>query len=278
MFGLMLVFISAIFTETGASIGKHEIQLRKESIYSLGFLSLLWGTTFFFAQALTTPSSFSFSFASLPTFLTRFVFELAVAYCTVHAVARADRSTFGFLRTITIPLLLVVDVVIGYAVSPLQIAGICIIVASFIILFINHGIRKRGAVFVVCSALLAVVTISLYKYDITHFNSVVAEQGSMSALLMVYYYAIAKFKYKENPLRLLKNPAIFIQSLSAGVGHVFMSFAYLFAPASVIASANRSFNVVVSVLSGKFYFKEKKMGVKLIAFLFMAAGITLLAF
>lgn len=276
MFGLTLVLISSVFTELSSSIGKHEFQVRKESMYSFGFLGLLWGTAFFFAYALVSPTAFIFDPASLPFFLTRVAFEFIVAYCAVHAVALADRSTFGLLRIITLPLLLLVDLALGYNISIMQMLGIGVIVVSLVILFMNHGVHQRGLWYVVGMALTAVITISLYKYDITHYNSVAAEQGIMSLLIMAFYYLLARFASHENPLQLLRNPVIFTQALSGGAGQVFMSFAYLFAPASIIATANRSFNALASIVSGDLYFKEKHVLVKLTSFVLMTVGIALL--
>lgn len=276
MFGLTLVFIASIFGEVGASVGKHEVALRKESIYSLGFLSLVWGTAFFFAYALITPSAFIFNPASLPTFLLRIVFEIGIAYCVVRAVTLADRSTFGFLRILTLPFLLLVDIGLGYTITLAQIIGISVIAVSLIVLFMNHGIKRKGAHYVVISALLAVFTISLYKYDITHYNSVIAEQGIISIIIMAFYYLMARFVSHENPLLLMRNPIIFTQSFASGVGDVFMSFAYLFAPSSVISTANRAFNIFASLISGDLYFKEKHILIKSAAFVLMVAGVILL--
>lgn len=278
MSGLLLVLISSIFSETGTSIGKYEVQTQKECIYSLGFLGLLWGTVFFIAYSFTTASAFIFDPASLPTFITRSALEIVLAYLIVHAIASADRSTYGFLRIWTLPFLLIADLFLGYMLSSAQVIGICVIAVSFIVLFMNHGIRKEGAWYVITAAILSAVTISLYKYDITHYNSVAAEQSAISIILMTFYFFMARFGFGENPFRLLKNPTILMQSLSAGVADVLLSFAYLLAPASVIASANRSFNVIASLVSGNLYFKEKRLVIKLVSFTLMTVGIILLLF
>lgn len=278
MFGLTLVFLASIFGEAGASVGKREVELQKESMYSLGFLNLFWAAAFFFAYALVTPSAFVFDPASLPTFLLRMMLEFGVAYCVVHAIALADRSTFGFLHILTLPFLLLSDLVLGYTLSLAQIFGISVIVAGLIILFMNHGIKRKGASYVVAASLLAVFTISLYKYDIAHYNSVPAEQGIMSIIIMGFYYLMARTIAHENPFRLLRSPAMFMQSISSGVCQVFMSFAYLFAPASVISTASRSFNAFAALISGDVYFKEKHVLVKSVAFVVMVVGIILLAF
>jgi len=51
MFGLFLVLIASAFSEIGVSIGKTEVEKRKDSIYSMGFFSLFIGTVFFFLIA-----------------------------------------------------------------------------------------------------------------------------------------------------------------------------------------------------------------------------------
>lgn len=278
MFGLLLIFLSSIFGEAAGSIGKREVALKKETIYSLGFLDLLWGTAFFFAYALATDEAFRFSLESLPTFLSRAFIELFLVYFALRAIVVADRSTFSFLRVITVPLLLGVDLALGYSISTPKIIGICTILAGFGVLYAAHGIRFKGAGYALGSSLLAVITISLYKYDITHYNSVVAEQGLMSLIIMVFYFFMSRVFFQENPFRLLATPVIFIQSFSSGVGSVFGSFAYLFAPASVILTANRCFSLLTSIVAGNLYFKEKHFAVKCVCFIFMAVGIGLLAF
>ena len=55
-----------------------------------------------------------------------------------------------------------------------------------------------------------------------------------------------------------------------------MSLASTMAPASVITAALRAFAVLFSILSGKFYFKEKKFYLKLFLFLCVAIGLVLL--
>lgn len=96
----------------------------------------------------------------------------------------ADRSTYGFLRVLTIPLLLLVDLALGYSLSQGQIVGVSILTLSVLLLLLNHGLRTKGIGFVLLSAVNAVVTLSLFKYDITHFNSVEVEQGITQLVLL----------------------------------------------------------------------------------------------
>ena len=276
MIGILLIATSQFFNEIGTSIGKDSFGKGTQSIYTMGFLSLFWGTVAFFAIAFFIRGEFLFSLASLPTFLPRVVLELVQAHVTMLAIAHADRSTFGFIRIWTIPLLLMVDVSLGYTIGFTQMAGIGLIVLSFVVLFTTKGIGKKGMWFVIFTTINAVVTLSLFKYNITNFNSVEAEQGIITLVVVIYFFIMAVFIAKENPFSLMRRPAFFIQSLTHGIGHVILSFAYLFAPASVITSAKRSFSVLWATLSGNIYFKEKKLIVKLISFSLIIAGLVLL--
>ncbi len=275
MIGLLLVLTSTFFWEIGFLIGKDKVKKHKESIYTMGFLSLFWGTIILVATGLIR-DSFVFSASSLPTFGIRIFLEIVQAHIIMLAITKSDRSTFGFLRIITIPLLLMADVALGYTITPLQIVGIGTIVLSLILLFINHGIKKQGAWLVLFTAVNAPVTIFLYKYNITNFNSVEAEQGILFLILMVYFFFMAYFMTKENPILFLRKPIFFLQSLSMGLGSVVMSFAYLLAPASIITTGKRSFSILWTMISGNIYFHEKHFLIKFFSFILIVAGLVLL--
>jgi len=277
MFGIIFASIGSFFEEVFSVIGKKEIRKHEESIYSMGFLLYFWSVIFFLAIILLK-GSFDFSLASLPTFITRVVLEVFVVTISLHALVKSDRSTFSFIRTITLPLLLLVDFFLGYTLTFNQIFGISIIIFSLLILFLNHGVSKRGLKYVIISAILAVGTISLFKYNITNFNSVEAEQFLAQSILLIYFFIMAKTYSKENPLKLMRKSLIFKQSLSEGLGAVLISFAYVYAPASVITSAKRSSSVLWAVLSGNRMFHEKHIVLKLTLFVMLTVGIILLFF
>jgi len=87
---------------------------------------------------------------------------------------------------------------------------------------------------------------------------------------------MAFFIAKENPIRFLKKSIFLGQSLSEGAGSVVMSFAYLFAPASIITTAKRAFSILWATLSGTFYFHEKHFLLKLLSFALIVGGLILL--
>jgi drug/metabolite transporter (DMT)-like permease len=117
----------------------------------------------------------------------------------------------------------------------------------------------------------------LYKYDITHYNSVAAEQTIIYLASLAFFWLMAIIKDKENPFSFLKKRIFCFQSLINVIPGFLNSYAYVFAPASIILSAYRSSSVFWSVVSGRFYFHEKHFLIKIICLILLAGGIILLA-
>lgn len=274
MFGIILAAISSLFKEIASSIGKNEVTHHRESIYMMGFINLTASLIFVGAIGLWR-QNFIFSLESLPTFLLRLVLEILQCHFGLRAITLASRGTFGFLRTLTIPLLLGVDLILGYQVTTGQIVGIAAIIFGLIFLFMNHGIEKKAMWWVLMSAINAVATISLYKYNITNFNSVEGEQTLMIGLLAIYFLALL-WRAKERPWHIFTHRRYLGQALAEGAGSGISSFAYSFAPASIIIAIERAAAIFWSILSGNIFFKEKKIIVKLIAMALFGAGLTLI--
>ena len=275
MFGVLLSLISSAFGEIADSIGKRTVSLGAASYYSVAFLNVLVAALFFLCIGFVR-DNFVFSLASLPTFIPRVLLEIAQTHITILALVRAERSDFGPIRTLTIPLLLIADLALGYVLSVPQILGMTIITLSVFFLVYEERLRTKGLVFLLLSAVNAVFTISLFKYNITHFNSVEAEEGIIFAVLLVYFYIHARVR-RENPLYFLLRPRFVAQALAAGSQSLVGSFAYSFAPASVIVATIRACAVMFSLASGKIYFKEKKLAQKAGPALGIVVGIIVLA-
>jgi len=277
MIGIILITIGSFFREISDSIGKTEVKHHKESLFTMAFLNLIWAAIFFIIICVIKNDAFIFNLASWPTFTIRAFLEIVQTYISVLAIVKANRSTYGFVRTITIPLLLLVDFTLGYKIGFFPIIGMLIIMFTILILFLNDGFSKKGVGFVVFSAVNAVATISLFKYDITYYNSVVAEQLFMTVILLIFFIFFALIKGHENPFIFLKQPIFFLQSFSFGIGGVIQSFAYNYGAASIINAAERSLSIFWSLVSGKVYFAEKNMILKFIIFILLLAGLILFA-
>lgn len=275
MFGVLLAGLSSALSEISDSIGKKEVRGRVASYYTFGFLNLLFGTIIIIATGFVR-HDFLFDIASLPTFLPRLALEVLQAHVSILALMRASRSDFGVIRMLTIPLLLAVDVMLGYHVTTLQVFGITLIVAAIVLLSYSEHFKTKGIWLVVISAVNAVITISLYKYDVSHFNSVEAEQSIVCLVLVLYFFILAAYMKRENPFSYLVNPYFLVQTCASGLSTAAGSFAILFAPASIITTALRAFAVLFAIGSGRFYFREKHFAFKLGLFCIVVLGLVCL--
>lgn len=274
MIGVFLSFLGSFFEEISVSLEKTVMAKRIQTMATFGFFNALAGMLMYLFIGLVIRDSFVLSVASLPTLVPRLILDIAQAYVTLLAVARADRSAFGFIRTLTIPLLLLIDLGLGYALSNLQLLGMVIIFFSLAFLTINHGFRRKGIGYVLFSAINAAIVISLYKYNITHFNSVEAEQAVALLVLVVFFYLLARH-LGERPLTALRQPRVIGVMLTQGLGSTIEGFAYLFGPASLMLAVKRASGVFWSVVSGNAYFHEKHIVVKAIS---LAGAVTGFAF
>lgn len=277
MIGILLIFIGSFFVEIFDSIGKSKVNNHEESRSTMAFLSVFWGTIFFFLIATFKEGSFVFQWASWPTLLLRIVLDTIQTYVTVVAITKSDRTTFGFVRIVTIPLLLLVDVLLGYEITALAITGIFIVVAGLLTLSLNKGIRKAGIGWVIFSSVNAVITISLFKYNITYFNSVVADQLIVYVFTLIIFTLVALTRAHENPFGFLTKPQFLLQSMAVGIGGILDSFAYNYGAASVITAAKRVMSIFWSVVSGGLYFKEEKIFFKACIFVLLVVGICFLS-
>lgn len=274
MYAIGLMLAATFFAEVSSSMGKRAVAKRLESIYSLGFLSTFWTAMLLILSVLFLGVDFHFNPDSLHVFLPRLALELLTAYFSMVAVAKAARSTYAFLRLITIPLLLAVDIMLGYPVNGWQMLGI-LMVFGIIIVLIHHGLDRKASGYVLVSAICAVGTISLYKYDITHYNSIAAEQTLVYLVLLTFFTILAWYHSKEKTWTFLRRPWAETQSIAEGTATVLSSFAYGFAPASVVVSAQRGLSVLWAIIFGNVYFHERHVIYKLACFVLVAAGLGL---
>lgn len=275
MIGIFLIIVAALFEEVSTSSAKESIARHAESIASRAFLVGLWGMLFL-GISLLGGVEWKFNMASLPFFFSRIAVEIVLTNITLKAITTADRSTFGFFRTLTIPIILCIDVVLGTALSLSQIWGVMAIIASLLILSYRHSLSSKGMGLCLLSAIGSSITLSLYKFNITHFNSVPAEQILSGMIVLPYFFWHALVKDKENPFKLLRSKKILSESAASGVGGILASFAYLFAPASVIVAAQRSSALCWSIVAGALHFHERHLYEKISVLGLTALGIALL--
>jgi hypothetical protein len=251
------------------------MQKHRASVYTVGFLTIIFGILFY-AFTAAARGAFHFSVYSLPTFIPRVIIEVVLSYITITALAKANRSTFGFIRILTIPLLLAADLIMGYSIAGNQIFGMAIMALIIAFITLSGKFERKGLGLLLLSAALPVITLSIYKYDINHFNSVEAEQIIVLLALLVFFFMMAALKAKENPLAFLLKPVFLLQAIASGFASAVGGFAYMFASPSVITTTLRGGAVLFSTLSGDFYFKEKRPLLKFLVALGIIGGLIFL--
>jgi hypothetical protein len=275
MLAVLLLFSSTFALEASMSIGKRSVDKRRETVFEMCFLGFFWGLLLLLST-LAFGATFRVTLASLPTLTLRIILEAALTYTLAESTVRADRTTSAFLRLLTIPLLLVVDISLGYHFTSLQLAGVGLMFAALLLAFGKNASSQRGAWYAVLGAILAVGTVSLYKYDITHFNSVVGEQSVVLTVLLAWFFGLSMRKGR-NPLRLLLRPETGTQSLANGISIALEAFALSLAPAAVIITLKRSFAVIWAIVFGGTYFHEHSLGRKISSGALLAASLALIA-
>lgn len=273
---VLIIMISSLAHEAALSIGKKSLASKTESLYAFGFLGFFWVAVFMAVSVIFFGADFRLSAASLPTLLPRIAIECLLIYISAKAVAVADRSTAGFLHTITIPLLLLVDIALGYGITLVQVAGIALLFAGIGALFIRSKKSNRGAKYLIAMSLIGVITTSLYKYNITNYNSVAAEQLVVVVFIMVFFSLLAALHRKPQPITLLFKKNTGLQSLSSGLGVAIESFAFLLAPPSIVIAFKRGFALLWSIFFGHKWFHEHKLALKLRAASLAIAGLALI--
>ena len=173
-----------------------------------------------------------------------------------RALEIADRTTFGFLRVLTIPLLLLVDVALGYTLTLVQFVGVSLITLSLVFMFLGKRISRKGVALSLFSAVNAVITISIYKYDITNFRSVAVEGMYITAILFCYFALRSFILHGSGMFRTLYRKDVAYLAGGNGVAAVLVSFAYQYGPASLILAMVRAGSLFWSFIFGAIYFGE----------------------
>jgi hypothetical protein len=276
MIGILLSAIASFFGELSGTLEKWMVKKKVESVYAIGFQNSLVSFAFFVFFVLVGNGELRLHPDSFPTLALLAVLAVLQAYLTLMGTAIASRGTFNFIRTGTMPLLLVADLLVGYSLTATQISGIVVVMCALLFLFMNHGIERKGAWMVALSAVNAAITLSLYKWHVTVWNSVAAEQLVVHCAYLLFFLFGSIVIAKENPLKLLTKRLPFMQSAVYAVDSFISSFAYVFAPASVILAATRSSAVLWGILFGNRVFHEKALVLKIATCVVITIGIVLM--
>jgi hypothetical protein len=275
MFAGILVFIGHFFEELSATASKHAFSVRIFSYTLYGFLSHVLSAFFFGTYVWVNGNTFHYNLDALPLFAIRLVTEIIQCEIIYRALVQSERTTFGFARVLTIPILLLFDLAMGYTLSAPQMLGIAgISLASLAYFGIDHK-KGDGVHLAVISALLSAVNIAVYKYDITHYNQAMVVQFYMATSVAFFYAIRVAFSVYDRALlvKLREHPLLGLTLLGQSAATLLISLAYTMAPASLILAISRASAVVWSLISGVFLFHEHKVIRKAFVCAVLAAGV-----
>jgi len=273
MIWLLIWIVWTFFEEINNSITKE--RSKKYNTLTLWVISsFFWIIVFFFSwlyKYFYTNFEIYLNPESIPLLILRLVLEITQSYVTLLAIKHSDRSTFSIIRILTIPLLVIADILLGYQFSINSYIWIWIILLSFILFNTNtKTINFKWWYLVLFTAINAVLTISLFKYSISHYwNSIEIDQFIMSLGILVFFIF---YNYKKNKfcaLKLLKKEKIFIfQWLCIGIASLLISYSYLYLNASEATAAKRALEMFWAIIAWFILFKEKHI-IKKLLFAFM---------
>jgi drug/metabolite transporter (DMT)-like permease len=278
MIGLVLWIIWTFFEELNNSLLKEKSKKYHYvtvwvimSCFSLLVFIVMW-----LYKTYSGDLELIFNTASIPLLIVRLIFEVLQSYFTLLAIKQCDRSTFSILRVLTIPLLVIADVVLWYQFTSYSLIWIGIILFSFIWFNSNHRtINWKGWYFALFTAINAVITLSLFKYSITHYgNSLEIDQWIMALWTVIFFIWYNLKKERKIGLYLLKKEKIFwIQWILMALTSIILSYSYLYLNASEATAVKRAWEMFWSVLAGFVFFQETNFIKKILFALCIILGL-----
>ena len=278
MIGLVLWIIWTFFEELNNSLLKEKSKKYHYvtvwvimSCFSLLVFIVMW-----LYKTYSGDLELIFNTASIPLLIVRLIFEVLQSYFTLLAIKQCDRSTFSILRVLTIPLLVIADVVLWYQFTSYSLIWIGIILFSFIWFNTNHRtINWKGWYFALFTAINSVITLSLFKYSITHYgNSLEIDQWIMALWTVIFFIWYNLKKERKIGLYLLKKEKIFwIQWILMALTSIILSYSYLYLNASEATAVKRAWEMFWSVLAGFVFFQETNFIKKILFALCIILGL-----
>jgi drug/metabolite transporter (DMT)-like permease len=276
LFAIILILGGSILSEVSSSLGKYSVNHKVVGLFSLGFLNSLIGFGLFAGAIAFQPDAWKFALESVPILAVRIALDCLQLFWTLKATAAATRGTFGLVRSATIPLVLMADLLLGYTLGPWMLVGMALIFSTLVILAALGDLDGKGLKYVALSAVNAAITISLFKFNITHYNSVATEQIIVLFFMTLVFLLLASIK-RESVMKAFRHPLLAAEGASLSGAGLLDSFAYTFVPASVAITMIRALSVFWSIVFGKAYFKETHFVPKLVGCVVIVLGIILLA-
>ena len=245
----LIIFIGSLLVELKSSVFKKKSE--NTSVYLMMLIVSLF-SLLIFSISLFIKWEVRFDKDSILLILIRTCFECFHIFLWVQVIKNCDRSTSSIIWILTLPLLLIVDLVLWYQISNYWILWILIICVSLVLFNIKwKTLNLKWLRYLLILAINAVITISLYKELITNYdNSFELIQIFTYIWLIIFLSLLIFIKRKEEKLSLniLKDKILLLSIIWYNMWWVLISYSYTL----VTASEATSFKRVASMISGVF--------------------------
>lgn len=269
MIWLLLWLIWTFFEEINNSITKNKS--KKHHYLKLWVITTLFWSLIFIISAIYkyifTNIELYFNPESIPLLTIRLFLEILQSYITIVAIKNCDRSTFSIIRILTIPLLVIADIILWYNFSYFSIIWISIILLSFILFNLNlKTIDFKWWYYALFTAVNAVLTISLFKYSITNYwNSIEIDQFIMLFWILCFFIIYNYKKNKSCAVKLITQEKSFIiQWIAIWLASLTISYSYLYLNASEATAIKRAWEMFWAILAWTIFFNEENIITKLL--------------
>ena len=235
----------------------------------LFFFVGLWVISALFA-IFTGKTHFELSWGSIFVIILVSVATLFFNHFGWLATKKADRSTAMVIGSLTLPGLMITDSILYHNLHIIQIIGILLLIGEVFYLFKTAILSSLWARESLIAALIAVISITWFKYHINHWSDVYAFLMIEAVILIILtlIYLIFYYHSIQNLWHILYQRKSYLTiGLLRGLGEVPISLAYNFGPASVITTFKRWFGLIWAILFGKVVFNEQNFWQKALAIL-----------
>jgi len=163
------------------------------------------------------------------------------------------------MSTMGIPLLLVLDILLGYEITARHILGGIMLLGMLIYIIYKGDFSMKGIKYVIAANLLSVLTITAFKYSTSYFGSTELV-NFYSALFAggLFVVIVGRTKGIKGILKICKPKYLAFASLY-GIASVLNAAAYKYMISSMVIACKRFFAMMFGIISGKLYFQEKNL-------------------
>jgi len=167
----------------------------------------------------------------------------AVIFCSLSnkAIQHADRSTFSIMSTMSIPLLLLSDIVFGYGVTTWQIIGVLVLVVMLGYVVFKGDFSTKGMKYIIISNLISLGTITAFKYSTSHFGSTELVNFYNAVFAGALFFIIISRTKGWKGIRSVFKFKYLGFAILYGIGGVLSAAAYKYMIASMLIALKRFF-------------------------------------